>query len=133
MTATALGADDLPLLDAAALRALALARRPAQGCDCRRWACPGWESVGETPRPPHWQRVGTLRRAGDEEPSLDEHHPAGTHYWSADAPVSVAHHPYNRAEVWRCCGCGRVLLAYVEAGGYYSDPRVRAVDPALVC
>jgi hypothetical protein len=127
------GADDLPLLDAAALRALAAARQARSGCACRRWVCPGWESTGELPRPPQWQRVGTLRAAGDAEPTLQEWHPAGTHYWDPRAPISVAHHPANRAEVWRCSGCGRVLLAYVEAGGYYSDPRVREVAPALVC
>lgn len=127
------GADDLPLFDAAALRALAAARRAVAACACRRWVCPGWESVGELPRAPDWQRVGTLRAAGDAEPSLQEWHPEGTHYWHPRAPIAVAHHPANRAEVWRCSGCGRVLLAYVEAGGYYSDPRVREVDPALVC
>lgn len=127
------GADDLPLLDAAALRALAAARQAISGCACRRWVCPGWESTGELPRPPQWQRVGTLRAAGDAEPTLQEWHPAGTHYWDPQAPISVAHHPANRAEVWCCSGCGRVLLAYVEAGGYYSDPRVREVAPALVC
>jgi hypothetical protein len=28
--------------------------------------------------------------------------------------------------------CGRACLKYVEAGGYYVEPRVRALDPELI-
>jgi hypothetical protein len=28
--------------------------------------------------------------------------------------------------------CGRVCLSYVEAGGYYVEPRIRALDPGLL-
>lgn len=77
-------------------------------------------------------RVGTLGDEAQAEPTLDEHHPHGTHGWSADAPIAPAFHPYNRCDVWRCAACRRVFLRYTEYGGYYEDERVRPVDPALV-
>jgi hypothetical protein len=76
--------------------------------------------------------VGTL--AGDpyEDPTFAEFHPAGTHYWSADAPIAMRHFPYNRCTVLQCSECGRCCLKYVEAGGYYVEPRIRALDPELI-
>jgi hypothetical protein len=76
--------------------------------------------------------VGTL--AGDpySEPTFAEYHPHGTTSWSADAPIAPRHYPYNRAQVVRCTVCGRCALRYVEAGGYYVEPRIRALDPRLI-
>ena len=76
--------------------------------------------------------VGTLRREGQEEPTLREHHPLGTHAWSDDAPIATTYFPYNRCDVWQCRSCQRAYLRYTEYGGYYEDERVRALDPALV-
>jgi hypothetical protein len=28
--------------------------------------------------------------------------------------------------------CGRAFLRYTEYGGYYVEPRIRALDPALI-
>ena len=78
------------------------------------------------------QRVGTLRRAGDEEPSLDEHHPTGTRTASINAPIAPAYFPYNRCDVWQCRTCQRAFLRYTEYGGYYEDERVRALNADLV-
>jgi hypothetical protein len=100
------------------------------GCACAGLRCPGWESVPAPPGEPLLQCLGTLRPAGDEEPTLEEFHPAGTRYWSADAPVATAYFPYNRCDVWRCRQCGRGFLQYTEYGGYYVDHRIRELDPA---
>ena len=118
-----------PLLNAAALKALAA---PAVGsnCDCAVPACAGWESVGQPLGPPALRSLGSLRAPGDDEPTLDEW--PGSHYWSANAPISVQHFPYNRCSVWACVRCGRGFLQYTEFGGYYVDHRLRQIDPALV-
>ena len=78
--------------------------------------------------------TGSERCGGavDDEPTLDEHHPAGTHFWSPDAPIAPAFHPANRCDVWQCSACGRAFLRYTEYGGYYQDERVRRLDPALI-
>ena len=126
----------VPRLDAEALHRLAAAepRADRNACDCAALRCPGWESLSSTIDESLLQKVGTLADddSPEAEPTLDEFHPDGTRYWSADAPISPAHFPYNRAEVWRCRRCGRVFLRYTEYGGYYLDPRIREVDPRLI-
>ena len=76
--------------------------------------------------------AGTL--AGDPyvEATYAEYHPQGTGYWSPDAPIAPRFFPYNRCTVQQCMVCGRSCLSYVEAGGYYVEPRIRALDPALL-
>jgi hypothetical protein len=122
----------LPVLDAHDLARLAEqgAQRPACAA-CARLVCPGWEALPSDGHAAHLARVGTLRRPDDEDPTLAEHHPAGTHYWSADAPVSAAHFPYNRCDVWQCPACRHAFLRYTEYGGYYQQARIRAL-PAWV-
>jgi hypothetical protein len=112
-----------------------LARDAATDAPCRVCAalvCPGWESMPGSFERAHLRRAGTLRRAGDDEPTLTEHHPAGTNAWSADAPIAPAFFPYNRCEVWQCVACGRAFLRYTEYGGYYEDERIRALDATLI-
>ncbi len=122
--------DDLPFLDASALRAAVAA---GGGCPhCASLVCPGWESVAGPLAEPGYEAVGTLRNPAVEEPTLSEHHPGGTHYWDPRAPVAVDFFPYNRCDVWRCPKCRRGFLQYLEAGGYYTDHRLREIDPALV-
>lgn len=82
-------------------------------------------------------RVGTLRSPDSEgqatlEPTLDEFHPNGSHYWSKDAPIAVSHFPYNRCDVWQCADCSRLYLRYTEYGGYYQEERIREVNAALI-
>ena len=101
-------------------------------CDCRHLVCPGWESVSSPPGEPLLRHLGTLRDPADDEPTLQELHPAGTRYGSPDAPIAPAFFPFNRCEVWACRACGRGFLQYTEFGGYYIDHRLREVDPALV-
>ena len=99
---------------------------------CGALICPGWESMPGSFERGRLKRIGTLRREGQEDPTLREHHPLGTHAWSADAPIAPAYFPYNRCDVWQCKSCPRAYLRYTEYGGYYEDERIRALDPALV-
>ena len=94
--------------------------------------CPGWESVPSTFDLSSLQRVGTLRSDDAEETTVLEHHPRGTHSWSADAPIAPAFFPYNRCDVWTCGTCARPFLRYTEYGGYYEDQRIRQVNVALI-
>ncbi len=124
---------DLPLLSVANLTEMAHAADLKSTCtDCSVLQRPGWESFPVSANRGVLRCVGTLRAAGIDEPALDEFHPHGTHGWSADAPIAVDYHPYNRCDVWQCITCRRVYLRYTEFGGYYEDERVRLVQPALV-
>ena len=76
--------------------------------------------------------VGTLVADPYGEPTFAEYHPDGTTNWSPQAPIAPRHYPYNRAQVAQCTVCGRCALRYVEAGGYYVEPRIRALDPRLI-
>jgi hypothetical protein len=114
---------------------LALARHTAamtRECPCGLAACAGWERI-EVSFPEKQMRVlGTLLKDPYDEPSFTEHHPAGTNYWSGDAPIAVRHFPYNRCSVWQCTVCERCCLMYTEAGGYYVERRIRRLDPQLM-
>ena len=129
----AMNADEASVLHCSQLIELARQADGAAACDvCAPLQQRGWESM-----PGHFdrerlQRVGTLRAPGEDEPTLQEHHPAGTRYWSPDAPIAPAFHPSNRCDVWQCTACGRAFLRYTEYGGYYHDERVRLLDPALI-
>ncbi len=102
-------------------------------CTCAVGACTAWESITEDRWPAaQMQALGTLRDPDIYEPTFEEHHPSGTRYDSADAPVSAKHFPYNRCDVFRCGPCGRVLMCYTEFGGYYVDHRVRELRASLV-
>ncbi|MGM9489882.1 hypothetical protein [Ideonella sp. YS5] len=115
------------------LIALAKAFDAHAGCArCSALACKGWESM-----PGGFDRssltcVGTLRDAGEEDPTLAEYHPTGTNSWSAEAPIALGWFPYNRCDVWKCVDCGRPFLRYTEYGGYYTDERIREVQAGLV-
>jgi hypothetical protein len=119
-----MAAEDVPFLETEALRALAArAGEPCPACAALR--SPGWEALSATFDQKQLRKMGTLRRPGVEDPTVDEHHPGGTHAWSADAPIAPAFFPYNRCDVWQCAGCGRPFLRYTEYGGYYIEERCR--------
>lgn len=102
---------------------------------CRRCAplvCKGWESLPGGFDRSALQCVGTLRDPDVDEPTVAEYHPAGTHGWSADAPIAPDWFPYNRCDVWQCVDCGKPFLRYTEFGGYYTDERIREVQADLV-
>ncbi len=122
----------LPLTTPDALRQLAAAAQATPCPACERLRCPGWESLSGASDASHLQPVATLRDEAIEAPTLDEHHPAGTHLWSPDAPIAPRWHPYNLCTVWQCPTCARAFLRYTEHGGYYVDERIRAVAVGLV-
>ena len=120
-----LNADELARL-AAASRAVTLP------CDCAIDSYREWTRIPPEFPEAHMRTVGTLVDDPYREAAWDEYHPAGTNYWSTDAPIAFRHFPYNRCAVWQCAVCGRCALHYVEAGGYYVEKRIRALDPALI-
>lgn len=121
---------DLPLLDLPTLQGLTPTgpRCP----QCERLGAAGWESLPQPDAAAHLHPVGTLRADPYAEPTLAEHHPAGTRYWSTDAPIAPAWFPYNYCEVWQCPHCRQAFLRYTEYGGYYQEARIRALQPALL-
>ena len=120
-------------LSAKELIRLASQARKVMPCNsCATLVCPGWESLPATFDHRSLQRIVTLRNDGGEEPTFSEHHPAGTNAWSPDAPISPAHFPYNRCDVWKCVTCSRPFLRYTEYGGYYEDARIRELNADLV-
>jgi hypothetical protein len=121
----------MPLLDAAALRQLAAAHTAAACPRCAALRAPGWEALPGGFERAALREVGTLR-TGEEEPPLEEYHPAGTRSWSADAPIAPAFFPYNRCTAWQCVQCGRPFLRYTEYGGYYVEERIRELRAELV-
>lgn len=127
-----MNAEPLPVLSAVALAALADAYRPGDCVVCSSLRCPGWESLPSSFDTSVLQCVATLRRAGEDEPTLAEHHPRGTHSWSVSAPIAPAFFPCNRCDVWTCKACARPFLRYTEYGGYYEDQRIRQVSAALI-
>jgi hypothetical protein len=124
--------DNVPLMDAQALRRLAENSAAAPCPACTALVAPGWEAMPGTFERAALRKVGTLRRADIEDPTLEEHHPAGTNSWSADAPIAVGYFPYNRCDVWQCVHCGRPFLRYTEYGGYYVEERVREIDAGRI-
>lgn len=113
---------------------IALSQGPQQEADCCWFAgCRGWTSAAAHLWPDaRLQKVGTLRDVEQYEPSYEEFHPRGTRIDSPDAPIALQHFPANRADVYRCSQCHRIVLHYQEAGGYYTEARVRLLDPSLV-
>jgi len=111
------------------LRALALASaQVADSCTCEIANYPGWTRTPVSFPQAQMRPAGTL--AGDPyfDPTFAEYHPHGTNYWSPDAPIAIHYFPYNRCAVQQCSVCLRYCLSYVEAGGYYVEPRIRALD-----
>ena len=122
-----------PLLDADQIERIAHeAAGTTRDCDCTLRACKGWESVSGSLDESRLARLGTVAPVQPGEPTWQEYHPNGTRYWSPDAPIALGHFPYNRCEIWRCIDCGRALLRYTEAGGYFVDRRIRELSAALI-
>ena len=101
-------------------------------CQCTLKRAMGWTSVSEGDWPAHFKAVATLRDPEVYEPTFEEHHPCGTHYDSADAPIALGFFPTNRCTVYECTACKHFALRYTEFGGYYVDPRARLLNPQLI-
>lgn len=109
----------------------ALVEKPHNACQCVLHRCTGWESVTDT----EWsttqlKQLATLRDPQVHEPTFEEHHPHGTRYASAEAPVALKFFPYNRCDVFACGRCQQHVLRYTEFGGYYVDHRARLINKA---
>ena len=124
--------SDLPLIQSpVVLRAWA--QNPSQDCTCALKNCQGWSPITES----QWQQaqlpaVASLRDPDVAEPTFEEHHPNGTRYDSADAPVALKFFPYNRCDVFACSQCQQHVLRYTEFGGYYVDHRARRLNAETV-
>lgn len=101
-------------------------------CRCTSKLLAGWESPLVSSDEHHLRNIGTLSNADEDELTLSEYHPTGTHYWSADAPIAPRYYPYNRCVVSECLICGRCYLRYSESGAYHVEARIRYLDPALI-
>ena len=114
---------------------MALARASggvARACTCAIDTCREWARVPADFPQAQMRPAGTLVADPYADPTFAEYHPGGTGYWSSDAPIAPRWFPYNRCTVQQCTVCGRAALTYVEAGGYYVEPRIRALDPRLL-
>lgn len=103
-----------------------------QACTCAIDTHHGWARIPPEFPTSQMRVAGTLVDDPYLEATFVEYHPQRTDYWSPDAPIALRHYPYNRCSVLQCQVCGRCCLNYVEAGGYYVEPRLRAVLPALI-
>lgn len=101
-------------------------------CGCAVSTSAGWERVSLSLSESQLRPIGTLMEDAYAEPTYQEFHPAGTNYWSANAPIALRYFPYNRCTVAQCISCGRVYLRYTEAGGYYVEERIRTLNPLLI-
>lgn len=101
-------------------------------CNCHDAALLAWQQLPMTLELDQFKETGSLVEDPYDEPTFAEYHPAGTRYESEDAPIAPRYHPYNRCEVVRCLKCGRHYLRYNEAGGYFTELRMRALRPQLL-
>jgi len=101
-------------------------------CSCNRVALTAWQALPATLELDRFEEIGTLVEDPYDEPTFDEYHPDGTRYDSDAAPIAPRYYPSNRSQVARCRDCGRHYLRYNEAGGYFTELRIRALQPHLL-
>ena len=120
-------------IDFAALTRLAQASA-AVGvpCSCNQTSLAAWQALPMTLELDRFEDVGTLLEDPHDAPTFVEFHSNGTRYESDDAPIAPRYFPYNRCTVARCMNCGRHYLRYNEAGGYFTELRIRALQVDLL-
>lgn len=101
-------------------------------CNCTDESLAAWRALPLSLEMDRLKDIGTLMDDPYDEPTFTEYHPAGTHYDSADAPIAPRFYPFNRCTVVRCTDCARYYLRYNEAGGYFTEWRIRALQPDLL-
>lgn len=101
-------------------------------CSCNKVSVAAWSALPMTLDLHRFEELGTLFDDPYEEPTFAEFHPAGTRYESETAPIAPGFYPYNRCTVARCLDCDRHYLRYNEAGGYFTELRIRAMRPELL-
>ena len=120
-------------IDFAALTLLAQASAGVtRPCSCTTVSLAAWEALPLNLELERFETVGTLRDDPYVEPVFTEYHPAGTRYDSPAAPIAPRFYPFNRCTVARCLQCGRCYLRYEEAGGYFTELRIRALKLPLL-
>lgn len=120
-------------IDFAALTRLARdSAAVTMACSCDKVSLAAWQALPMTLELARFEDVGTLFEDPYDEPTFAEFHPNGTRYDSDDAPIAPRYFPYNRCTVARCLSCGRHYLRYNEAGGYFTELRIRALQPELL-
>jgi len=123
----------MPKIDFESLMRLALASASVtRPCSCNMESLAAWRALPLSLELDRFEEVGTLFVDHYDEPTFAEFHPAGTRYGSDDAPIAPAFYPYNRCTVAHCLDCGRHYLRYNEAGGYFTELRIRALLPELL-
>lgn len=101
-------------------------------CKCSTVPLRAWQKLPLSLDPDDLVEIGTLIEDPYDEPTFREYHPQGTRYESEDAPIAPRYFPCNRSQVLRCQACGRHFLQYNEAGGYFTELRIRALRPELL-
>ncbi|MRW89336.1 hypothetical protein GJ699_05010 [Duganella sp. FT80W] len=101
-------------------------------CSCDQAHLLAWQQVPLTLELDQFEEVASLVEDPFAEPTFAEYHPAGTRLESDDAPIAPRYYPANRSHLLRCVKCGRHYLRYTEAGGYFSEFRIRALRPELL-
>jgi hypothetical protein len=123
----------MPKIEFKQLMDLALASSAVTvDCSCNQVPLLAWQALPMTLQLDRFEEVGTLVDDPYDEPTFAEYHPHGTRYDSADAPIAPRYYPCNISQVSRCQICGRHYLRYNEAGGYFTELRIRALQPGLL-
>lgn len=120
-------------IDFSTLTQLAQASAAVTGkCSCNTVPLPAWQRLPATLELDRFEEVATLVEDPYDDPTYAEYHPHGTRYDSEDAPIAPRYYPCNRCQIARCLNCGRHYLRYNEAGGYFTELRIRALQPQLL-
>lgn len=101
-------------------------------CNCSTVPLRAWQKLPTSLDLENLVEIGTLVDDPYDEPTFSEYHPQGTRYDSDEAPIAPRYFPCNRSQVIRCLACGRHFLRYNEAGGYFTELRIRALKPELL-
>jgi len=104
----------------------------AMPCSCHKESLAAWRALPLTLALERFEEVGFLFDDPYDEPTFAEYDPAGTRHESEAAPIAMRFYPYNRCAVVRCLDCDRHYLRYNEAGGYFTEIRIRALQPELI-
>lgn len=100
-----------------------------QSCSCNDAHLLAWQQMPPTLELDQFEEIGTLVEDPYDEPTFKEYHPAGTQLQSDDAPIAPRYYPANLSHIARCVKCSRLYLRYNEAGGYFTEIRLRALRP----
>jgi hypothetical protein len=120
-------------IDFATLKQLAETSAVVVGqCSCNTDPLLAWQKLPMTLELDRFEEVATLVEDPYGDPTYTEYHPNGTHYDSEDAPIAPRYYPFNRCQIARCMNCGRHYLRYNEAGGYFTELRIRVLRPQLL-